>query len=721
MGSRLRLQSSQDQTRRGGARLGLHNSFGIVRPRTSFDSAVRANSNIGECRMKPSTRFAVVLLALTSTTFAQKVTTVAGGYIGDGKPATQASFQFAVGMVQDSKGNTYVTDQGEQRIRKITSAGTISTFVGTGIAGFSGDGGPARSAQIYAPLGITVDSAGDIVFADAGNERIRKITPAGTISTIAGNGTAGYTGDGGLAVDASFNIPWSVAYDAAGNLYISDRDNNVVRKVDTSGIITTYAGNGTAGFCGDKGPATSACLNFPRGLATDTMGNLYIADGLNRRVRKVNSLGIINTVAGNGQSGFSGDGGSATSAAIGNPRNVAVRGGVLYISNAGKSRVRSVSGGIINTFIGSITGYDGDGHPPLSTELDFPSAMVSSSSTSMSVVDTYNARIRRLSGGLVNTTAGGYIGDGGLATSAAMVFPQGVAFDKSGNLFVVEYSGHRVRKVDNSGNISTVAGNGTSGYSGDGGLATSAQLNFPDAVIVDSSGNLFISDQGNNVIRRVDAVTQDITTFSNSLNFGGGLGFTAFDSTGALYVADAGACQVWKLDSSGNATAVAGVAFNCGYNGDNIQATTALLNSPWGIGFDSKGNLYIADSGNNRVRRVNSLGIISTFAGDGTACALSTDPCGDGGSATVAQLNYPLSVAISATTVYIADESDDRIRKVSAGMISTYAGTGNGGYNGNNMPALSTNLDDPIDVALNPVNGALYIADDIQARVREVH
>lgn len=668
--------------------------------------------------------FVVTLcLALATATLAQHVTTVAGGFVGDGGAATHASFQFAIGVIQDHSGNTYVTDEGEQRIRKISSTGIISTYAGNGIAGFSGDGGLASSAQVNAPLGITLDPAGDLVFADAGNNRVRKITPAGIISTIAGNGTAGYSGDGGPATSASLNVPWGVVYDSAGNLYISDRLNYVIRRVDTSGIITTYAGNGTVGYCGDNGPATSACLNVPRGLATDSHGNLYIADGLNHRIRQVTSSGIITTIAGNGQSGFSGDGGQATSAAIGNPRAVAFKSGVLYIANAGQSRIRNVtiSTGIINTFIGSTPGYDGDSHPPLSSQLDVPTFMTSVSSTAMLFVDTFNARLRRLNAGVVTTMGGGFIGDGKVATSAALVLPQGIAFDKAGNLYVAEFSGNRVRKIDTTGKISTVAGTGTSGYSGDGGPATSAQLYFPQSVIADSSGNLFISDQGNNVIRRVDALTQVITTFSNDLNFGGGLGFMAFDAAQNLYVADASACTVWKLDSTGAATAVAGVASNCGYNGDNIQATSALLNGAWGIAFDSKGNLYIADSGNNRVRKVNTSGTITTFAGNGTPCALSTSACGDGGSPTAAQLNYPLTVTISGSTLYIADELDVKIRKVSAGIINTYAGTGSGGYNGNNLLALSTNLDDPIDVAVNPANGSLYLVDDFQARVRRVH
>jgi sugar lactone lactonase YvrE len=669
----------------------------------------------------------VVILLLFFTgipvTFAQKVTTIAGGFVGDGRAATQASFQFPLGIAQDRSHNTYITDQGEQRIRKITATGAISTYAGTGIAGYSGDGGPARSAKINAPLSITIDAAGNIVFADASNNRVRKITKAGIISTIAGNGVAGYSGDGGPATSASMNLPWGVVYDAAGNLYISDRNNEVIRKVDTSGIISTYAGNGTQGFCGDGGPAKQACFYYPRGLAFDTNGNFYIVDGLNHRVRQITPAGIIKTVAGNGTNTLSGDGGLATLAGIGNPRSVAVLSGVLYISNAGAARIRSVnlSSDIINTFIGSTLGYDGDQHPPLSTELYLSAGILQLSSSSMMVVDGGNTRVRRLSGGSVNTVAGGFIGDNGPATSAAMVFPQGVAFDKTGNLFVVEFGGHRIRKVDTTGKITTVAGTGVSGYSGDGGPATSAQLYFPQAVVVDTADNLYIADQWNNVIRKVDAVTQDITTFSNDSKFGGGLGFMAFDSAGSLYVADAGACVVWKLDSSGNATAVAGVQFNCGFNGDNIQATTAFLNSPYGIAFDPAGNLYVGDSANNRVRKVNSAGIITTAAGNGTACANSTSACGDGGSPTAAQLNFPLGLAISGGTLYITDEGDLRIRKVASGIITTYAGTGNSGYNGNGLAATSTNLDDPVDVAINPVNHSLYLVDDVQSRVRLVH
>ena len=672
-------------------------------------------------------RFVLALICaafflLQSGIFAQTVTTVAGGFVGDGGKATNASFVLPYDVVRDHSGNMYVSDSYAQRIRKIATTGLIGTYAGTGIAGYTGDKGPAASAKIYFPIGMTLDAAGDLVFADYGNNVVRKIDLTGTITTIAGDGVAGYSGDGGPATQASMNGPIGLVYDSAGNLYISDRNNNVVRQVNTSGIISTFAGNGTAGYCGDGGPASSACLNGPRGLVFDSSRNLYIVDGFNHRVRKVDSTGTINLVAGTGKNAFTGDGGPAIDAAIGNPAGISFNSGLIYISNSGSSRVRSVtlSTGIIESVIGSTPGYDGDGHAPLSSQLDAPYGVVALSSTNILVSDRFNSRLRQLSGGLLQTKAGGFIGDGRSATSASLVLPQSAAFDSAGNMYVVE--SNRVRKVDTTGKITTIAGSekGVSGYSGDGQPATQALLNFPEAAIVDPSGNILISDQGNNVIRKIDT-SGTISTFAANLNFGGVLAFMALDHSGNLYVADGGACVIWKIDAAGNPTVAAGVLFDCGYNGDGIPATSAWLNFPFGVAFDSAGNLLIADSSNNRIRKVNSAGVISTFVGDGTACPLPTNSCGDGGSPTLAQLNTPVTVAVNGSTLYIADEVDLRIRKVAAGKISTYVGTGIGGYNGNNLPALSTNLDDPIGVAVNPVNKLLYYADDAQALVRKVH
>ena len=218
-------------------------------------------------------------------------------------------------MAVDASGNLYIADTGNNRIRKVSATGIITTVAGNGSAGYSGDGGPATSAQLDGPEGVAVDGSGNLYIADTCNNRIRKVSATGIITTVAGNGSAGYSGDGGPATSAQLSLPAGVAVDGSGNLYIADSGNNRIRKVSATGIITTVAGNGSPGYSGDGGPATSAQLNQPAGVAVDASGNLYIADSSNNRIRKVSATGIITTVAGNGFDGYSGDGGPATSAA----------------------------------------------------------------------------------------------------------------------------------------------------------------------------------------------------------------------------------------------------------------------------------------------------------------------------------------------------------------------------------------------------------------------
>ena len=343
------------------------------------------------------------------------------------------------------------------------AVGDITTVAGTGTVGFSGDGGPATSAELNDPYGVAVDGSGNLYIADTQNNRVRKVDGSGTITTVAGTGTAGFSGDGGPATSAAALRSPGVAVDGSGNLYIADYANSRVRKVDGSGTITTVAGTGTAGFSGDGGPATSAELDHPVGVAVDGSGNLYIADYDNNVVRKVNGSGTITTIAGTGTFGFSGDGGPATSAELSSTAGVALDGsGNLYIADEDNSRVRKVDGS------GTITTVAGTG-------------------------------------------TAGFSGDGGPATSAELNFPGGVAVDGSGNLYIADAINHRVRKVDGSGTITTVAGTGTFGFSGDGGPATSAELNDPDGVAVDGSGNLYIADFDNSRVRKVDVDAASFT------------------------------------------------------------------------------------------------------------------------------------------------------------------------------------------------------------------
>jgi sugar lactone lactonase YvrE len=658
------------------------------------------------------------LLLLTSSAPAQIVTTVAGGYIGDGGKATNAAFNFTPGIAQDASGNYYVSDLSGSRIRKISSSdGTISTIAGTGAPGYNGNGIPAATAQLSSPAHLRFDPQGNLVVADSGNCLVRKIDAAGMITNLAGNGTCGYSGDGGLATSAEIGNGYGIAYDPSGNLYISDFLNNVVRMVDTTGIIHTFAGNGimNGGYSGNGVPATRAQLNFPIGLQADSSGNIYIADSRNNLVRRVDSKGFITDFAGNRTGGSLGEGVPGTAGEIWHPRGLAFNKGFLYISDGGDGRVRSVNivANTIQTYAGLTSGYDGGGHALAASEFYLPGMMIFNSAGHLVVADAANGRIRE-AGNTVATIAGGFIGDRGTANKAAFLSPQALATDLLGNSYIVDQSGNRVRKVNVFTNqISTVAGNGISGYSGDGGKATAAELWFPSGIAVDILGNIFISDFNNGVIRKVDYLG-NISTFSKDPRFNS-LGHIALDSFDNLYVVDSGTCVVWKISQAAKVTVFAGVVNKCDYNASATKATNAYLNMPYGLSFDRSGRLYIADSGNNLIRRVDRKGIITTIAGNG---ASAFD--GDGGQATSASLNFPQDVLVSWEAIYIADSSNSRIRKIApGGIITTYAGTGALGYNGNGLPANLTNLDVPVALAQN-LFGTLFELDANELLLRKI-
>jgi sugar lactone lactonase YvrE len=338
--------------------------------------------------------------------------------------------------------------------------GTITTVAGTGANGFSGDGGPATQARLSMPFIVVVDAAGNLFIADTGNNRVRKVSPAGMISTVAGTGTAGFSGDGGLATQARLNFPIGLALDGAGSLFIVDSSNNRVRKVSPEGLITTVAGSGQQGFSGDGGPATEARFDRPGDIVVDAAGNLFISDPYNHRVRKVSPDGLITTVAGSGPTGAdngdsTGDGGLATEARLNGPDQIALdRSGNLFIAEGG------------NVF-SARRGY----------------------------------RVRKVSAaGIITTVAGsdarGFSGDGGPATQAHLDSVGGVAVDTAGNLFIADLENYRVRKVDLDGIITTIAGIGNQPYAGDGGLATATGLRGPLGLTVDAAGNLLITDSG---------------------------------------------------------------------------------------------------------------------------------------------------------------------------------------------------------------------------------
>jgi sugar lactone lactonase YvrE len=691
--------------------------------------------------MKVSQRAGLLLFLFAQLAlhgFAQHgtITTYAGpGLPVSGAKAITQAIDSPTAVVADGAGGFYVSSRFQNRIYRVTANGSLKLTAGAGARGFSGDGGAATAAQLNYPGGLALDSAGNLYIADSNNNRIRKVTPAGIISTVAGNGTEGYSGDGGPATAAQFNSPDSLDIDAAGNLYIADINNSRIRKVTATGRVSTIAGGGT-GRLRDDVPATASQLNELHGVAADSAGNVYIADS--NRIRKVTPAGKISTVAGTGTEGYSGDGGLATAAQLNKPYNVTVdSAGNLYIADGQNNRIRKVTpAGIISTVAGTGTyGYSGDGGLAIAAQIIALDVALDSAGN-LYFTDSVNDRIRKVTpAGKISTVAGngikGYSGNGGLAT-AAQISPNDVAVDSAGNLYIADAYNNRIHKVM-AGKINTVAGNGPSGlntdgkqYSGDGGLATAAQLNFPNGVAVDSTGSIYVADTGNNRIRKITTAGKISTVVGNGTRGSSGDGGPAteaqlnsphglaVDSAGNLYIAES--YRIRKVTPAGIISTVAGNG-TLGYSGDGDLATAAQLNNgPTGLAVDSSGNLYIADLSNNRIRKVTPAGKISTVAGNGKQAY-----SGDGGLATASALYYPTDVAVdSSGNLYIVDSQNHRIRMVTAaGIISTVAGSGAWGFDGDGGPATAAKLSGLISVAVDSERN-LYIVDSENHRIRKV-
>ena len=563
------------------------------------------------------------------------ITTVAGtgtaGFNGDGAVATGAQLNNPKGAALDGAGNLYIADSANHRIRRVASStGVITTVAGTGAAGFSGDGGAAITATLYSPDGVAVDGVGNLYIADRVNARIRKVAAGtGVITTVAGTGISGFSGDGGMATAAQLNSPAGVAVDSAGNLHIADRANYRIRRVTAAnGVITTVAGTGMTGFSGDGGAATGAQLSNVYGVAVDAAGNLFVADSSNHRIRVVPALtGTITTMAGMATS--SGDGGAATAAQLYYPRGVVLDGaGNLYIADSSNHRVRMVaaSTGVITTVAGTGTaGFSGDGGPAITATLYSPDGVAVDGVGNLYVADRVNARIRKVAAGtgVITTVAGtgiaGFSGDGGMATAAQLSGPRGIALDGTGDLYIADSSNHRIRKVTAAtGRIQTVAGTGMAGFSGDAGPATAAKLSNPEGVALDWTGSLFITDTDNHRVRNVTAETGLITTVAGTgvpLYSGDGGQATAtgiiwpsaiaLDGAGNFYIGEWENHRIRRVArETGVIMTVAGSSPLGGFSGDGGPATAARLDSPRGITLDRLGSLYIADTANHRIRKV---------------------------------------------------------------------------------------------------------------------
>ncbi len=639
-------------------------------------------------KLRPRVVLVLALLALSPiVALAQLdfvITTIAGSsyaFAGDGGPATAAQLSQVYHVVCDPQGNVLVADRTNHQVVRISPSGMLRVIAGNGVLGFSGDGGAATRASLAFPSSLALDAAGNLYITDAGNYRIRKVNVNGTIETIAGTGLQGVTGDDGSALAATFDDLRGVAVDAGGNVYVSDHRANRIRRISTAGVITNFAGTGEASSSGDGGQALNARINGPWHLHIDAQGNLFIPENRGHRVRMVSPQGVITTVAGRGVALSDGNGGPATQAAILGPTSVHKdAAGNLYITDF-FDKIRIVSpGGLIETFAGGDDrGFSGDGGQARNARLNIPLGVAGDTSGNIFIADSFNVRIRRVGPTRVIQTVGGngqfrFSGDGGPAVAATFAAPFGLTADIDGNVYIADSENHRVRRIAPDGTITTIAGIGQAGFSGDGGQATQAALNYPLGLAVDGQKNLYISDNLNQRVRRVSPMGI-ITTVA-----GGGNQFVppdgtpalqmslapvglAVDGGGNLLVLDSSLCAIVHVSAGGVITRFAGTYLQCGSSGDGGLARNATLQTLGpngaGIALDADGTVYVAEgnppanagpNSGGRVRRIRN-GIIQAFAGNGTFGV----PL-DGASA----VNSPLLAPESLTTdgfggVYIGD------------------------------------------------------------------
>jgi uncharacterized protein (TIGR03437 family) len=561
------------------------------------------------------------------------IKTIAGSNsAGDGGAATAALLVQAEGVAIDALGNIYVADAGDNRVRKISRSGIIETIAGTGVAGFAGDGGAAATAKLNHPYGIALDTAGNLYIADLGNARVRKVGLTGLIGTVAGGGSSAITA-GMQATDAALKSPRNVAVDFQGILYISDFDAQRVYQVSPSGVLTLLAGTGKSGFSGDGSAATLAQISYPAGLAADVTGNIYIADSGNGRVRRV-WYGAISTVAQN----------------VPSPTGLSVdSAGHLYVSSssvAARARVPS----------------------PAGLTVDVVSAEDVASDPSGVLYTAAQHSIQKLVGTIATSIAGSSnytaFGDGGPAMAARLGGPVAIGL-AGGDLYIVEQSANRIRKVGVNGYISILAGD-------------TAQVKAPSGIAVDAAGTIYFSDTGNNRVRRISAGGV-LSTVVDKLN---GPACLRAVTDGSLYVCDVGNDRVVKVGPAGGASVVANVPKPAGLaiakdgtlyvsTGSQVVQVSAAgtsttiveaLSGPGGLALDGTGALIIAENGKNRVLRLGAAGMVTVLAGTGHA-----GYSGDDGAAESAELNNPSDVVIDGLgNILIADTGNNCIRELSA-------------------------------------------------------
>jgi len=720
---------------------------------------------------------AVCLILVPAASLAQNtISTYAGGGTF-GTTATTVDLPSPSGVIRDSSLNTYIAAPYSTYVFKVTGS-AVGTFAGLGYENYSGDGGLATKAGLDLPTALAIDSKGNIYIADPGGSRVRKVSATnGKIVTVVGSGlkcepSTGNCGDGkgATASTAALNLPNAIAVDAAGNIYIADSADHRIRAVNAGtkaitiagvtiqpGDIQTIAGNGNicanpTTACGDGGVATSALLNFPEGIAVDSTGNIYIADTRDHRIREIASgSSTITAFAGSGipcvsSKSSCGNGGTLLAAQFHFPMGLSIDpSNNLYVADSLDQEVRFINVGApaISTVAGIGTeGFSGDSGLATAAQLNLPGSVFLDGAGNLLIADSGNQRVRVVSSGNISTLAGGGTGgDGGAATSATFANPYTVAEDASGNLYIADTANNRIRMVNAKTQIvSTIAGTGIAGYTGDNGPAASATLNAPAAVAVDASGNVWIADTGNVVIREVSASTSVITTVAG--NGGSCVAYPtpacgdggpatsgsfamplaiALNSAGDLFVSDYTAMRIREV-TPGNPPTITTVAGEgqVGLGKVPVVATSYKFNHPLGIATDALGNVYVDDTQNNVVRSFTVGGNMGAYALSGAAHLQ-----GDGGPKLLGGMWGPLQLGSDPSgNIYIGGGNDNVVQRVDSisGTIGTVAGNlpnGIGGFSGDGGPATSAKLSNM--GLLVDGQSDLYIADAGNNRIRLVH
>ena len=648
--------------------------------------------------------------------------------VADGSPATSVHFLRPTYVLPDGKGNVYISDGEGSRVWRMDAGGRLTTVLGIGgFGGYNGDNRPGNEASTNLPRGLALDSLGNLYVAEDRNHRVRRVGPDGKVTTVAGTGVGGFSGDGGQASEARLLNPRAVAVDAEGTLYIADSLNFRIRKVAREGTITTVAGTGTSGAAVETGPAASSPVGNIVGLAIQD-GKLYLSDnsfhkilvldkgtfttvigtgvntdpapgtsgktaamgapwaigfdatgafyvGSRNRIYRVASSGAWTLIAGTGLPGFSGDGGSAVQATFNVLQSVGVEpNGTVYAIDQHNHRIRKIVGGLITTAVGADP-LLGDKGPAISANLTVPAGVFPLAGRGILIADAFSNRVRLVDAqGVLTTVVGtgviGADGDDGPATLAMLAEPRALWGFADGSYLIAEVSGARVRRVSANGTITRVVGTGVVGTSGDGQAARAAQINRPSGLVGDADGNYYIADEGAHVIRRVSA--------------------------------------------NGTITTVAGTGAP-GFSGDGGPAIAARLNSPQGMALGPDGTLYVADGSNQRIRAISPSGQISTFAGTGAAGF-----SGDGGPAASARLSLPRDVKFDrAGNMLIADTNNVRIRMITSDRtIYTIAGNGQRSYSGDGGPATAASFYSILGLGADPAGNIYAVEQQGGHRIR---